>query len=139
MKKRSLPLVLLSLLGFALLQAGCVNRIQLYEGPARPESEEGTLGYNPEMNVLTVVRVDGERLVLPPVGMWHGRTSLFSLRLLPGEHTVFVCPPWGLYRSSVLGSERMAGAALAVGWEGTSTEQREAVTTCRSLIVPGQK
>lgn len=127
MKKRSLPLVLLSLLGSTLLQAGCVNRLQLYEGPPRPESEEGTLGYNPELSVLNIASVDGERLVLPPVGMLHGRSALFSLHLLPGEHTVFVCPPWRLYRSSVLGSEALAAANIGAGLEFTSDEQKDAV------------
>ncbi len=49
------------------------------------------------------------------------------LHLLPGEHTIFVSPAWGLYRGDVANSKGMTAVAWGFNWQRTSSEQREAV------------
>ncbi len=141
MRKRGLLLLVL-LLGPALIQTGCYN-VQLYEGPPRPAGEEAILFYWRKEGLLEIVRVDGERLALPPTGMF--KTNFAQLHLLPGEHTIFVCPVWGLYRGVVAGSRGWTAVAWSWNWERSSPEQREAVWNSidgwlvRFVVEPGRK
>lgn len=126
METRRSQVPALTLIVAVLVCTACLNKVQLYEGPARPESEESILYYYQTRNVVRIVRVDGEPLVLPETSALRDE-GYASLHLLPGEHTLFLCPSWSLHRGTVAGSKRLAAAALGVGWEGTSDEQKAAV------------